>query len=212
MPEFKNKEEYEKWKTERIKNLKENPDEMKQLLRVKAKGKKHIANFKVGTYVVGLSLNGPIKNITCLVDENNLVFIDKSIIAGDTEAGYIRRDAINSIDIIDKTAKRHETINPLGLLVGGKIGLMSAMAGRDVKEKEFRVVIDWHNPKGLKCSAEFAFQGENSDRDANEAANNLKKFIKEKAFIMKNDERKCPFCAEVIKKEAKICRFCNREL
>jgi hypothetical protein len=26
------------------------------------------------------------------------------------------------------------------------------------------------------------------------------------------DERKCPFCAEVIKVEAKVCRFCQKEL
>ncbi len=29
---------------------------------------------------------------------------------------------------------------------------------------------------------------------------------------MNEDEIKCPFCAEVIKAEAKICRFCNRNL
>jgi hypothetical protein len=33
-------------------------------------------------------------------------------------------------------------------------------------------------------------------------------------FLLQRDNRlrKCPFCAEWIKKEASVCRFCNKEL
>lgn len=29
---------------------------------------------------------------------------------------------------------------------------------------------------------------------------------------LSNDERKCPFCAEIIKKEAKLCKHCGKEV
>ena len=33
------------------------------------------------------------------------------------------------------------------------------------------------------------------------------------ALLMESDRvRKCPFCAEVVKKEAVVCRFCSRPL
>ena len=34
----------------------------------------------------------------------------------------------------------------------------------------------------------------------------------EELRISAGDERKCPSCAELVKREAKICRFCQREL
>lgn len=32
------------------------------------------------------------------------------------------------------------------------------------------------------------------------------------AFISKEGLRKCPFCSESIKPDAKVCRYCGREL
>jgi uncharacterized protein YbjQ (UPF0145 family) len=32
------------------------------------------------------------------------------------------------------------------------------------------------------------------------------------AVVMESSETQCPFCAETIKREARVCRFCGREL
>jgi hypothetical protein len=32
------------------------------------------------------------------------------------------------------------------------------------------------------------------------------------AVIAETEERKCPFCAEMVRREAKVCRFCGRDL
>lgn len=32
------------------------------------------------------------------------------------------------------------------------------------------------------------------------------------AFTLKGDRRKCPFCAELVKPEAKVCPHCQRDI
>ena len=34
----------------------------------------------------------------------------------------------------------------------------------------------------------------------------------EKRALKTGASKKCPFCAELVKPEAKVCRFCNREI
>jgi hypothetical protein len=36
--------------------------------------------------------------------------------------------------------------------------------------------------------------------------------VLEQRELASGDTRKCPYCAELIKREAKVCRYCQREL
>ena len=79
------------------------------------------------------------------------------------------------------------------------------------KKKDFCVLIDWEDGKN-HYNTIFEFTGLLATERANQTANSLRKFKKPRHYRLKEDEIKCPFCAEIIKKEAKICRYCNNNI
>jgi uncharacterized membrane protein (DUF485 family) len=42
--------------------------------------------------------------------------------------------------------------------------------------------------------------------------NNVNSNTKRQLNVQDTDIKECPYCAETIKKNAKVCRFCNREI
>ncbi len=80
------------------------------------------------------------------------------------------------------------------------IGLLALAAGRktvykDVEKTESTIELN-------VVPSSTSVQGTSSGSNAQITA----------ASIPADDEQKCPFCAEIIKKEAKICRFCHSSL
>jgi hypothetical protein len=52
-----------------------------------------------------------------------------------------------------------------------------------------------------------------NDQNGNTFLNNNSGYYSSDTIDKNVEEtKKCPFCAEQIKREAKICRFCNREV
>jgi hypothetical protein len=159
----------------------------------------------VGKYLVGLpNSDDPSDSVECAVNEDNFIFI------GDygKELGRIPRDLINQIFVDDKS-QISQRLTVTRMLV---LGIFSLAAPKQTKYKEYCLVIDWDDVTGVRHNSIFEFSGNNCETLAIRAANTLIKYIKPKATIIKAGEKKCRYCAEIVKKEAIVCRYCGRDL
>ncbi len=271
MAEFKNKEEYEKWKAERkerITNKKEiqnkpyNPWDSNNIFWIGIlivglilglltgniilailslvcvpimfgrskqkhlaerseeqifKNKKEIDTFNMGNYVYGLDADKSIIDVKCSVIDDDFIFYSGDKIkgsavveeAGRIHIGTIPRNTINKAYSIDKSQIVSQAFNPLGLVVGSPL---LTLLGSSTKHEEHCVVINWENNDGMENNTVFKFIYKDGAISADNAAKFIMKYSKQKTERLKENEKKCTHCAEIIKKEAKVCRYCNRDV
>jgi len=158
-------------------------------------------SFWVGEYIAGLPNNTIHLGTTCVVAPDDLVFLD----AESAELGRIPRDAVAEVIVEDKTkVTQRLTVTRIATL-----GVFSLAAPKKQQHPEFCLVVDWEDDKGVRQNTVFKFLGQ---AGANTAANKLRAALKPKTERLRQDEQRCPYCAEIIKKEAKLCKHCRSEL
>lgn len=162
------------------------------------------AGINVGKYLTGLpTVTEPVQ-MFCFVTAKDFLFIRNAF----EEVGKIPRDAINNI-LVDDKSQITQRLTATRLLT---LGVFSLAVPKKKKIEEYCLLIDWDDENGNRSNTIFEFSGQNSLQLSNVALNELKKHILPKMITMASTEKKCPYCAEIIKKEAKVCRFCNREV
>lgn len=167
-----------------------------------------IEKIPMGKYLIGLPKSiEPKNNVDCAITDDHFVFI-----AGfGEELGRIQRDSINQIIFSDKS-QITQRITATRILA---LGIFSLAVPKEKKQKEFYIVIDWDDDNNEKQNTIFEFSETTDIRAENlaiKASNTLSQYKKSKAHRLKSDEKKCPYCAEIIKIEAKKCRYCGSEL
>lgn len=162
------------------------------------------AGINVGKYLTGLpNVTEPIQ-MFCFVTDKDFLFTKNAF----EEVGKIPRDAINNI-LVDDKSQITQRLTATRMLT---LGIFSLAAPKKKKIEEYCLLIDWDDENGTRSNTVFEFSEQNALQSSNVALNELKKNTLPKTARMASTEKKCPHCAEVIKREAKVCRFCNRDV
>jgi hypothetical protein len=164
-----------------------------------------LEKFPVGAYLAGFAGAKDRENLVeCSVIEASYVFVADH----DKELGRILRNGI--IDVFyEEKAQTLARLTATKDLTFTAFGLDKSTS--DLK-KDYCLVIDWDDNFAVRHNTIFEFTGSAASTQAHKAVEALKRHQKPHVPRLRADEKRCPYCAEIIKREALVCRFCNQRI
>jgi hypothetical protein len=164
---------------------------------------KAIAKFDSGKYLGGLPGQVvPTPKTTAVISTLAISFLNSRghII------GMIELPKLISWEVADKpTVSQRLTATRIATL-----GAFAFAVPKASKADDFLIHFSWRTVDGQPLHAVFEIEGAAARIKANTAMELLRRHVKISATV--EHERVCPFCAEIVKAEAKLCKHCRSDL
>lgn len=163
-----------------------------------------VKQFPMGRYLGGLDqVAGPLDHIECKIDEVAYIFVTDF----EREIARIPRSAV--LDIFCEEKK--ELITKLTPVKNLPLQALGIATDRRKPTSGYCLVIDWDN-LGSRQYTVFEFRGISPRADAHRVQTVLNSHRKSKPKALRFDEKYCPFCNEIVKKEAVLCKHCHSRI